>query len=195
MDFKSVYFGALDRFGRRNRAVLPLVQLQYGRNERWFVREFALAVNQYLGDAGAPRMLRSFATCEYGNADLTIWENDSQHPAVLVEGKAIYSNAKVKPAVVVRRAREQLEVENRRLGKAVLKVGLFFVIFIQKDAFHVAHLRQFEAEAREAIRGAFTSDHGIRLTELCPPSAIVFGQEQWHTASRIAWGTLPSVAP
>jgi hypothetical protein len=192
MDLKDVYIGALRRFKRRNLAVLPRVQLQYGRNERWFVREFALAVNQHLGGGTTPRTLRSFASCEYGYADLSIWDNDGDHLAARIEAKAIYSDATVTPEAAVRRAREQLKVKNRRLGEAGLKAGLFFTIFTQEGAFEAAHLRDFEEEARDAIRGAFTSDQDIRLTEMCPPSAIVFGHEQWHTSSRIAWGTLRS---
>lgn len=64
MDAKNVYWQARAHFLSRNSEVLPQAQLQTGRNERWFVREFAMAMNYHFCGRWAPSTLSPYADCE-----------------------------------------------------------------------------------------------------------------------------------
>ncbi len=193
MDFSELYSGAKGRFLERNGAVLPLIQLQYGRNERWFVREFALAMNQHLANHEAPRVLASYASCEYGYADLSVWERETL--GGMVEAKALYSGRRaIDRDDVVKKARVQLLVS--RAGPTTGLYGVFFIVYAEKGLGDRAKLEAFYEHSRASIRTHFGSDDDFRLSKLCDPTQVTFGNKQWTTASCMTWGKLaPHATP
>ncbi len=211
MNLKDLYFGAVAQFLHRNGVVLPHVQLQYGRNERWFAREFALAMNAWLDLAPAALHSGGYADCEHKFVDISVWRPGDEVAwlrEVLYEVKALYTQRFSPEGItkeddfggVVERARQQL---TRSCNGRIRKVGLFWLIYNRRlsvppddDGQIVAgEVDAFQHHARGAIRQGFTSDHDIRLTELCPPTPVVFGRpgqlaaQRWTTASWVTWGT------
>ena len=184
LDAKTLYFAALDIFRERNRQVLPQLQLQHGKCERWLSREFAVAMNGALTGSLGPTSMQTYADCELGYADITVWRPPGKEPLALYEVKALYRRD---PLVgIVKRARSQLE--SGPLAVAENRIGLFFAVFVNKGTWRSQSAKEFQDAARDAVRTEFTSDHDIRMTRLVPPTEIVYGDASWWTSSWVTWG-------
>lgn len=195
MNPKDLYFKALARFRERNHEVLPQLQLQYGANERWFQREFTLAMNCHLAGSWNPTSLRRFADCEFKHGDITIWDGGSDDALALYEVKAIYSDMSADTIrSYVATTAKQLVAE--KAVQTDRKLGLFFSIYYAQGVADDCGRdpTDFEKVVRDAVREHFTSDHNIRMTELSPLTEIDFGgserREPWRTQSWITWGIL-----
>jgi hypothetical protein len=203
MNAKEIYWSALGRFWKRNKRILPQIQLQYGRNERWFVREFALAISQHYTGTDAPREFDDYAECEHRYTDISVWNYGTRKewwPTLVFEAKALYSDdfycnnerPNIFPALVVATASNQLQKCPLSLD---CKRGLFFCIFREQlgkgeDKQTILKLeKQFVDEARGAIRKHFMSDQNIRLTPLSPLTRVRYPDQTWFTSSYISWGT------
>lgn len=140
-------------------------------------------------DQRAPRTMPTYADCEFGYADITVWRQPSPAPLALYEVKAFYPSSQLAP--VVRKARAQLE--DGPLAVADNRVGLFFAIYTAKghwqdQALQRRSAKSFRDEVRNAVRGEFKSDHHIRMTPLVAPTTILYGDNPWWTTSWITWG-------
>ncbi len=197
MDAKALYFDALAWFLERNSNVLPQLQLQYGRNERWFARELALAMNAHLSGGWGAHALPLYADCEVGYGDISVWSHGARTgwaPQAVYEIKVLYSDdfdlqkgSIEYSTAVVEKAWTQLR--DTRVP-AERRIGLFFVVHASREP-NPASIAQLKTGARNAIRSWFTSDHDIRLTSLCPLTQIAFGEagaEPWFTESWATWG-------
>lgn len=191
MDVKDLYWGALRRFQERNEGVLPQLQLQYGANERWFAREFTLAMNCHLAGSWSPDRFQRYADCEYRYGDISVWEGPTA--LALYEVKALYSDmSEATIGAVVEKAAGQLSDQSGIPTER--KVGLFFAVFYGKGskATAIEKAQAFEGSVRSAVRTFFESDHNIRMTELSGLTEIDYGHddipESWHTQSWVTWG-------
>jgi hypothetical protein len=184
LNAKRLYFGALARFLRRNRAVLPHVLLQYGKCERWISREFALAMNAELACSNAAVHWPTYADCEWRYADIFVWRPPVETPLALYEVKVLCQRDPIEG--IVQKAHSQLASSS--LAIAENRIGLFFATFIAKGAWPKAQATAFKNRVRKAVRAEFASDHAIRMTSLVSPIQIQFGSESWWTASWVTWG-------
>ncbi len=187
LNAKKLYFRALSTFLDRNCDVLPQLQLQYGKCERWLSREFALAMNTHLAGSSAAANLPTYTDCEFSYADISVWRPPVEEPLALYEVKALYREDPIEG--VVEKARRQLA--NSPLAIAENRIGLFFAIFVTKGAkagWPADKAKAFEKRVRNSVRDGFSSDHKIRMTEMVAPTEIVFGTESWWTASWLTWG-------
>jgi hypothetical protein len=184
---KDLYFKALERFKARNGDVLPLIQLQYGKCEHWFVREFALALNAELSNGGASP-LSMYADCERAFADISIWSGKpaTAVPVAVYEVKALYHGYPELEGIV-EKARRQLD--NTRIEDAERRVALFFAIYrAERDRAKPEAVRGFCDDVRGTIRKFFRSDHDIRMTQLAPERETAFDGEVWTSQSWITYG-------
>jgi hypothetical protein len=187
LNAKKLYFRALSTFLVRNCELLPQLQLQYGKCERWLSREFALAMNTHLAGSSAAANLPTYTDCEYRYADISVWRPPIEEPLALYEVKALYREDPIEG--VVEKARRQLA--RSPLVIAENRVGLFFAIFVAKGAkggWPAAKATAFKNRVRDSVREEFSSDHGIRMTDMVAPAEIRFGAESWWTASWLTWG-------
>jgi len=185
LNAKKLYFRALRTFLDRNCEVLPQLQLQYGKCERWLSREFALAMNLHL--AGSRADLPTYSDCEYRYADISVWRPPTNEPLALYEVKALYKSDPIEG--IVDKARSQLA--RSPLAISENRVGLFFAIFVAKGAragWPHAKATAFKNRVRDAVRDGFSSDHDIRMTEMVVPTEVRYGSESWWTASWMTWG-------
>jgi hypothetical protein len=134
MDAKQLFFSAIDHFKKRNAEVLPQLQLQKCRNERWFARELALAMNRHLTSTWSPTALPLYADCEENYADISVWESGPDVPRtrkLVYELKTIYRSLDGGKASaidgIVARAREQLALPS--VSDAARRFGLFLIIY------------------------------------------------------------------
>jgi hypothetical protein len=88
MNAKRVFGRSTTFFVKRNGDVLPQAQLHTGANERWFVREFAIAMNRHFGGSWSPIKLQPYADCERSYADISVWAADEKRPVALYEAKS-----------------------------------------------------------------------------------------------------------
>jgi hypothetical protein len=203
MNAKTLYWRARNQFIKRNTAVLPQLQLQWGANERWFAREFAIAMNQVLcGSTSPTRLGRSqrYVDCEYGYGDISLWQagkTSKISPLQLWEVKSFYSTRSTRrhlDAVVGRGAKQ---LQDSGLGSQ-RSVGLFFLVYVARDRDrthttedHETPMEAFQARCRDSIRTNFRSDQNIRVTPLSDLTSFDYGTHgRWWTASWTTWGVL-----
>jgi hypothetical protein len=136
-----------------------------------------------VGSTGAAH-LPTYADCEWHHADIYVWRPPADVPLALYEVKALYKQSPIEG--IVRKAHRQLA--RSPLAIAENRVGLFFAIFISKGTWKPDKVTAFKARVREAVRAEFASDHGIRMTDLVPPTQIVYGSEPWWVAAWVTWG-------
>lgn len=195
MNAKEVFFEAVRHFKERNADVLPQAQLQTGANERWFAREFAIAMNRHFGGSWAARDLQPYADCECSYADIAVFDGDDK-PAALYETKVIYNDCGDNLiAKIVDRAHEQLTGRARLDSER--RLGLLFTVYCaQGPASGVAEhkIQHFRDQVRTQARRRFKSDHDMRITDLSPLTEIRYaganGLVPWHTQSWITWGAV-----
>lgn len=193
MNAKDLYWRALEKFRERNEEVLPQLQLQYGANERWLQREFALAINCYLSGSWRANSMRRYADCEFRHGDIVVWEG--RHALALYEVKALYSKmSRATLHAFIKKAAIQLK--HRKVVESDRKLGLFFAMFCRKGQPDDLGNRvsNFKKQVRDGVRMHFKSDHHIRMTQLSPLTEINYGSDAssdlWHTQSWVTWGTL-----
>jgi hypothetical protein len=183
----ELYCAAIRHFLERNRAILPQVQLQYGRNERWFAREFALAMNREFAGTWSPTAFHAYADCEEGHVDISIVEAGVRVTAW--EIKVLYRslNGAKRDGMVgyAEKARRQL-LDSAQPHKH--KCGLFWVIYDCRST-HSEDAKEFVEEARQAILSAFDSADSISLSPLSPRTTITYPTSVWSTESWLTWGT------
>jgi hypothetical protein len=195
MDAKHLFFASLDHFKERNREVLAQVQLQKCRNERWFARELALSMNRHLSGTWAAKELPTYADCEEDYADISVWNTDDlkRDRLIVYEVKTLYrtldwngGDSRNLDSRVIR-AREQLA--RPVFDETQRKLGIFLVFYDCKGDVDETDVHSYTTAVRDSIRRRFHSDHDMRLTELCPRSAIRYWPSGvWHTQSWITWG-------
>lgn len=203
MDARTLYWRARKHFIKRNTNVLPQVQLQWGANERWFAREFGLAMNTALCGSTSPTSLgrsQRYADCEFGYGDISVWQADRTVPPIplqLWEVKAFYSTGSTRRYLdaVVKRGAGQLRDSGLSSQRSV---GLFFLVYVARDrnrahtaVDHAVPMKTFQARCRDAVRTKFRSDHNIRVTPLVGLTSFDYGTHgRWWTASWTTWGVL-----
>ena len=187
MNQGELFAATIRHFLERNRTILPQVQLQYGRNERWFAREFALAMNREFTGTWSPTAFQTYADCEERHVDISIVEAGIKVTAW--EIKVLYRslNGPKRDGMVgyAEKARRQL-LDSDQPHKQ--KCGLFWVIYDCRFA-HGEDAKEFVEEARQAILSAFDSDDNICLTPLSPRTKITYPTSVWNTESWLTWGT------
>jgi len=197
MNAKQLYYRARRHFLERNTHVLADVQLQWGRNERWFAREFAIAMNRELcGSTNAACLGRSqrYVDCEYGYGDISLWKaGHAGLPIQLWEVKTFYSTRSSTQHLqrVVKRAAQQLHDSHLQPER---NIGLFILIYLARDnprRNHNNNIAAFINRCRGAIRTQFDSDHHIRINPLLGLRHFDYGADgKWWTASWTTWGIL-----
>lgn len=197
MDVEVLYEGARRRFRRRNKQVLPQVQLQWGANERWFAREFALAMNHELCGAANARCLGKsglYADCEYRFGDISVWsERSAVVPVHLWEVKTMYStySSPGRLKLIAEEAADQLR--RSRLRRATHRAALFVLVYVAKDmprSEHRGRIARYSAKWATAISREF-SEHAP-FAELSPLASLDFGRHgTWWTQSWTSLGRLP----
>jgi hypothetical protein len=205
MDAKQWYWRGLTHFKRRNiDETLTRVNLQWGKNERWYAREFGLALQGALRQK--PNAMKLYVDCEYSRADIAVLDGDDECLAVY-EVKALYNGYSSRlMSGIIDKAHRQLDESVARISSKK-KIGLFFLVFRKRgkvDASDRAALRaeevaigreakDFSEEAGALIRRRFESDHNVRVTALSGLEWLSYvgrqdDRERWYTQSWISWG-------
>lgn len=193
MKMSQLITKATASFLERNCDALPLLQLQYGRNERWLVREFALAMNRVLATQWPPRVLPMYACCEYRSWDISVWTHDERAIGV-IECKVLYSADSPRSyEQYAHKAANQLS-RGPDSGGAV-RTGMFFLI----DSFKPSPRRrksqsEFLSAAAGAVQLYFDIESGPGRTRRTPiplsgRHQLTLGSETWSTSSWLIWGS------